>query len=266
MSIPIYQVAAFAEKAFEGNPAAVCILQQPADEVWMQSVAREMNLSETAFVVHRDDGDFDLRWFTPVIEVPLCGHATLAAAHILYETGLLQPNRMARFHTLSSMLQAKRMDGLIELDFPAIPLQDCDVPPGLLNALGLQSIQHIMQAGFRFLMEVDSAKAVQNLTPDFAALRQCIGEQRVIVTAGSDQANIDIISRYFAPGVGVDEDPVTGSAHCALAPYWVAKLGKMNLSAYQASARGGYLRCAVIGDRVKLAGKAITVLRGELKI
>jgi PhzF family phenazine biosynthesis protein len=266
MSIPIYQVDAFAEKPFAGNPAAVCVLQKPADEAWMQAVAREMNLSETAFVVPRDDNGFDLRWFTPAIEVPLCGHATLAASHILWETGMLPPSNMARFHTQSGLLQASLIGGLIELDFPALQAKNCRPPNGLLDALGLQTSQNIAQAGFRYLVEVDSAERVRKLTPDFSALRRAIGEQRVIVTASSDQSGFDIVSRYFAPGVGVDEDPVTGSAHCALAPYWAAKLGKSVLTAYQASARGGKLQCTLAGDRVKLAGKALTVLSGELTV
>ena len=263
MTIPIYQVDAFAEIPFAGNPAGVCILQEPADEVWMQSVAMEMNLSETAFVVRREDGDFDLRWFTPAVEVALCGHATLATSHIMWKIGILRPDELARYHTQSGLLQARLVDGLIELDFPATPPEDCETPDGLLESLGIDSVVHVGRPRFDYLVEVESEDTVRTLSPDFAQLRS-LGARGVIVTARSDDSQTDFVSRFFAPGVGVDEDPVTGSAHCALTPYWAAKLGKNELSAYQASARGGRLRCTLAGDRVKLAGNAITVLRGEL--
>jgi len=263
MSLSIYQVDAFAEKPFAGNPAGVCILEKPADENLMQLVAMEMNLSETAFVVRRDDGDFDLRWFTPAVEVALCGHATLATSHILWETGILQPDEVARYHTRSGLLQARLVDGLIELNFPATPPEDCETPDGLLEALGLESVVHVGQPRFDYLVEVESEDLVRALSPNFAQL-PFLGVRGVMVTAKSDDAQTDFVSRFFAPGVGVNEDPVTGSAHCALAPYWASKLGKTVLSAYQASSRGGRLHCTLAGDRVKLAGKAITVLRGEL--
>ena len=265
MTIPIYQVDAFAEKPFAGNPAAVCILERPADEAWMQSVAMEMNLSETAFVVRREDGDFDLRWFTPAVEVALCGHATLATSHILYDTGILNPDETARYHTQSGLLQARFVDGLIELDFPSTPPAHCDTPDGLLQALGLESAIHVGQPRFDYLVEVESEDIVRTLAPDFAKL-QFLGVRGVMVTAKSESEEFDFVSRFFAPGAGIDEDPVTGSAHCVLTPYWAAKLDKTELSAYQASARGGRLRCTLAGDRVKLAGKAITVLRGELTV
>ncbi len=263
MSMSVYQVDAFAEKPFAGNPAGVCILGKPADENWMQSVAMEMNLSETAFVVRREDGDFDLRWFTPTVEVALCGHATLATSHILWETGVLKPHEIARYHTQSGLLQARLVDGLIELDFPATPPEDFETPDGLLEALGLKSVVYVGQPPFDYLVEVESEDLVKTLNPNFAQLR-FLGMRGVIVTAKSDDAQTDFVSRFFAPGVGIDEDPVTGSAHCALTPYWAKKLGKIELSAYQASSRGGRLHCTLAGDRVKLAGKAITVLRGQL--
>lgn len=263
MSLSIYQVDAFAEKPFAGNPAGVCILEKPADENWMQSVAMEMNVSETAFVVRRDDGDFDLRWFTPTVEVALCGHATLATSHILWETGTLQPDEIARYHTQSGVLQARQVDGLIELDFPATPPEDCETPDGLMEALGLESVVHVARPLFDYLVEVESEDIVRTLSPDFAQLL-FLGMRGVMVTAKSDDAQTDFVSRFFAPGAGIAEDPVTGSAHCALTPYWAAKLGKNELSAYQASSRGGRLKCTLAGDRVKLAGDAITVLRGEL--
>jgi PhzF family phenazine biosynthesis protein len=265
MSTPIYQVDAFTEKPFAGNPAGVCVLEKPADEAWMQSVAMEMNLSETAFVVRREDGDFDLRWFTPAVEVALCGHATLATSHILWETGILKPEETARYHTQSGLLQARQVDGSIELDFPATPPEDCETPDGLLEALGLLSAVYVGRPRFDYLVEVESENIVRLLAPDFAKLRS-LGARGVMVTARSDDPQFDFVSRLFAPGAGVDEDPVTGSAHCALAPYWAAKLGKTTLSAYQASARGGSMKCTLAGDRVKLAGRAITVLRGNLTI
>jgi len=265
MTIPIYQVDAFADKPFAGNPAGVCILDGPADEKWMQSVAMEMNLSETAFVVRREDSDFDLRWFTPVVEVALCGHATLATSHILWETGILKREEVARYHTQSGVLQARQVDGLIELDFPSTPPEDCDIPDGLLEALGLESAVNVGRPRFDYLVEVESEDIVRTLTPDFAKLL-FLGVRGVMVTAISSSDEYDFVSRFFAPGAGIDEDPVTGSAHCALTPYWSAKLGKTELSAYQASDRGGRLHCTLAGDRVKLAGSAITVLRGELTI
>lgn len=264
MTIPIYQVDAFADKPFTGNPAGVCILERPATDAWMQSVAMEMNLSETAFVMRRADGDFDLRWFTPAVEVSLCGHATLATSHVLYESGFLQPSEIARYHTKSGLLQARFVDGLIELDFPASDMETCDAPEGLSEALGLESkLWRKRPTRPSYLIEVASEAIVRNLTPNFAALR-LLGIRSVMVTARAETGEFDFISRFFAPGVGVNEDPVTGSAHCTLAPYWGAKLGKTTLSAYQASTRGGSLLCTLEGDRVKLAGKALTILRGEL--
>ena len=265
MTIPIYQVDAFAEKPFAGNPAGVCVLEKAADEAWMQSVAMEMNLSETAFVVRREGGGFDLRWFTPTVEVALCGHATLATSHILYETGILNPDEIARYHTQSGLLQARQVDGLIELDFPSTPPKDCDTPDGLLEALGLASAVNVGRPRFDYLVEVESEDIVRTLTPDFGKLLS-LGVRGVMVTAISSSDEHDFVSRFFGPGAGIDEDPVTGSAHCALTPYWAAKLGKTELTAYQASARGGQLRCTLAGDRVKLAGKAITVLRGRLTV
>ncbi|MBE0636843.1 PhzF family phenazine biosynthesis protein [Candidatus Bipolaricaulota bacterium] len=265
MSIPIYQVDAFTEKPFAGNPAGVCILEQPADEAWMQALAMEMNLSETAFVMRRDDGDFDLRWFTPAVEVALCGHATLATSHILWETGILRSNEVAHYHTQSGLLTARLVDNLVELDFPATPPVDCETPRGLLEALGLESAVYVGQPRFDYLVEVAFEDIVRALSPDFASLRS-LAVRGVIVTAKANSDEFDIVSRFFAPGAGINEDPVTGSAHCALTPYWANKLGKTQLRAYQASARGGILHCTLSGDRVRLAGNAITVLRGELSI
>jgi len=265
MGIPIYQVDAFASKAFSGNPAGVCLLHQPADEAWMQSIAAEMNLSETAFLVRRADGDFDLRWFTPAVEVELCGHATLATSHVLYSKKILAPCDIACYHTQSGILEARLVDGMIELDFPALPLAETEVPNGLLAALGVETALCVGRPRFDYLVEVESEAIVQLLAPDFGRLRK-LGVRGAIVTARSDDEHFDFISRFFAPCVGIDEDPVTGSAHCALTPYWAAKLGKNELHAHQASARGGDLRCTLAGDRVKLAGHAVTILEGELSI
>lgn len=262
MGLRITQVDAFTNRPFAGNPAAVCILPQAADPAWMQSVAREMNLAETAFLVPRRDG-FDLRWFTPAVEVDLCGHATLASAHVLWEDGDLKPDAQARFHTKSGLLTADRRDGLIELDFPATPVSPAPPPPGLLKAVGAKT-QFVGRSKFDYLVEVENESAVRLLDPDLTALAR-VEARGVIVTSRTDgKSQYDFVSRFFAPQSGVLEDPVTGSAHCALTPYWSTKLGKKELVAYQASVRGGELRLRLAGDRVRLAGQAVTVLRGEL--
>lgn len=273
MSLELYQVDAFTDRAFAGNPAAVCLLPEPRDERWMQDVAREMNLSETAFVHPRDSGNpgaegFDLRWFTPATEVELCGHATLASAHVLWDAGRLAAGETARFLTRSGWLTAERSRERadeIELDFPAKPLQPVelgDAPPGLFEALGVAPL-FLGKSQFDFLVEVESVAAVRALAPDFGRLRS-VPVRGVIVTARGDSAPFDIVSRFFAPGAGVDEDPVTGSAHCTLGPFWSRRLGKDELMAWQASPRGGALRVRVAGDRVKLGGKAVTILKGNL--
>lgn len=261
MAQRIIQVDAFTDRPFAGNPAAVCILPEPADEAWMKDVAREMNLSETAFLVGHDGG-YDLRWFTPTIEVALCGHATLAAAHVLWEEGHLKPEAQARFHTKSGLLTAVRRNDWIEMDFPAICEEPAPPPPGLIEALGVEA-QYVGRNKFDWLVEVGSEAMVRAITPDHAQLRR-IPARGVMVTSRASSVGFDFVSRFFAPGSGIDEDPVTGSAHCCLAPYWAKKLGKCELVAYQASLRGGVVRVQTAGDRVKLAGQAVTVLRGEL--
>ena len=261
MSIRIVQVDAFTSRPFAGNPAAVCVLPAPADERWMQQVAQEMNLSETAFLVRRTDG-FDLRWFTPAVEVPLCGHATLASAHVLWDEGHLRPDEQARFHTRSGLLTADRAGDWIELDFPADSEQPAELPPGVAEALGVTP-RYVGRGSLNYVVELDSETAVRALAPDHGALRRS-GVRGVIVTSRADGGGVDFVSRFFAPGAGIDEDPVTGSAHCCLGPFWQARLGKDNFLAYQASARGGMLRVRVAGDRVRLGGQAVTVLRGEL--
>jgi PhzF family phenazine biosynthesis protein len=255
------QVDAFTDRPFAGNPAAVCLLPAAADPVWMQQVAREMNLAETAFLVGRPDG-FDLRWFTPAIEVDLCGHATLASAHVLWEEGRLKPKDVARFHTRSGVLTASRRGELIWLDFPSTPPESISPPAEIQRGLGA-SPKFVGRTTFDYLVELDSEDQVRALTPDFAALGR-LGVRGVIVTAGSGNGSCDFVSRFFAPGAGIDEDPVTGSAHCALAPFWAARLGKQELVGHQVSARGGIVRVKINRDRVQLGGQAVTVLRGEL--
>jgi PhzF family phenazine biosynthesis protein len=261
MTIKIYTVDAFTDKPFAGNPAAVCILPEPRDEVWMQNVAREMNLSETAYLYRQEDG-YSLRWFTPAIEVELCGHATLASAHTLWETGVLGRQEQARFHTLSGLLTAKVNEGWIEMDFPATPDEPDSPPPGLGEALGVNP-EYVGKTRFDYLVRVASEEAVRNLKPDFAVLKT-LPIRGVTVTSIATGSEYDFVSRFFAPGAGIDEDPVTGSAHCCLGPYWSRQLGKNEFVAYQASDRGGIVRVRVSGDRVLLGGQAVTVLSGEL--
>ena len=264
MSLTIYQVDAFTNKPFAGNPAAVCILPEPGDAQWMQQVATEMNLSETAFLYKQED-DFSLRWFTPAVEVDLCGHATLASAHILWEAGYLQANEQARFFTRSGLLTAERQGDWIEMDFPAKLAEQTDAPPNLLQALGIsaQDTQYIGKNVFDYLVEVPTEDIVRDIQPDFTLLSQ-VQARGVIVTSRASTPGYDFVSRFFAPQVGVNEDPVTGSAHCCLTPYWSQKLGKSEMLAYQASPRGGIVRVRASGDRVQLGGQTITVLRGEL--
>ncbi len=261
MTQTIYQVDAFTQNPFQGNPAGVCILPSAASEEWMQKVAREMNLSETAFLVPQPHG-YDLRWFTPAAEVDLCGHATLASAHILYETGRLQPNETARFYTRSGLLTANLLGDWIELNFPATPPEPACAPDGLAQALGADFLQ-VACSKFDYLVELSSAAQLRALQPDITALNR-LPVRGTIVTSRADLPGYDFISRFFAPAVGVPEDPVTGSAHCTLGPFWKSILKKDTFLAYQASARGGILKVAVEGERVKLQGQAVTVLRGEL--
>jgi PhzF family phenazine biosynthesis protein len=258
----IVTVDAFTARPFAGNPAAVCVLAAPADPRWMQDVAREMNYAETAFLNKRDDG-FGLRWFSPATEIALCGHATLASAHVLWEDRHLTAGAQARFHTMSGLLTADARGDLIELDFPAVPARAEPAPAGLLEGLGVTSPVFVGKNTFDYLVEVADEATVRGLKPDHTALRR-LPVRGVIVTARSQTPEFDFVSRFFAPAVGVDEDPVTGSAHCCLAPYWAAKLKKREMTGYQASPRGGTVRVQDNGERVRLAGHAVTVLRGEL--
>ncbi|MCA0753677.1 PhzF family phenazine biosynthesis protein [Paenibacillus sp. N4] len=261
MSTRLFIVDAFTKESFKGNPAAVCLLDAPRAEGWMQQVAAEMNLSETAFVVPAVEG-YDLRWFTPEAEVELCGHATLAAAHVLWECGVLDESEAARFHTKSGLLTAKFTDGGIVMDFPAEPPQADVAPEELLQGLGLIP-RFAGRNRMDYFVEVDSEETVRTLRPDFGLLAR-LPARGVIVTSRSSSPAYDFVSRAFYPGVGVGEDPVTGSAHCALAPYWAKRLRKSELTGYQASKRGGFVGVRPEGSRVHLTGQAVTVLRGEL--
>jgi PhzF family phenazine biosynthesis protein len=261
--IPLYQVDAFAGRPFAGNPAAVCLLEEAADEAWMQAVAAEMNLSETAFLSPRQDGH-GLRWFTPTIEVSLCGHATLASAHVLWEAGRLRPEAEARFHTKSGRLTARRAGNWIELDFPSVPCEPAEAPPGLLDALDAVSVA-VFRGGEDYIVELESEDAVRAVEPDMAALAG-IPARGVAVTAPALMASCDFVSRFFAPAAGIPEDPVTGSAHCALGALWAARLDKSELLAYQASRRGGTVRVRLANGRVLLGGQAVTIFSASLRL
>lgn len=263
MSLPIVTVDAFTAEPFRGNPAAVCFLDGPRPDAWMQQVALEMNLSETAFLLRQGD-DYSLRWFTPAVEVPLCGHGTLASAHALWDTGRLPKDREARFHTKSGLLTARRAGARIEMDFPSIPVEQTPLFEDARKALGVTPYitARTPEEQMNFLLELDSEQQVRDLRPDFAPLRKIFWG--FIVTAKADADPYDFVSRYFAAGQGIDEDPVTGSAHCSLAPYWADRLKKTELVGHQVSARGGVVHCVLRGDRVTLSGDAVTVMRGEL--
>ncbi|MFO7967473.1 MAG: PhzF family phenazine biosynthesis protein [Archaeoglobaceae archaeon] len=264
----IFQVDAFTSKPYRGNPAGVCILQNAEDEEWMLNVAGEMNVSETAFLHPQGDG-FNLRWFTPHVEVDLCGHTTLASAHILWETGRLRRDQKAVFYTRSGTLTAQRNGEWIEMDFPSRPAESSTLPDSLLDALGIDAkdakLNYTGITQFDYLIEVEKVDSIYDLQPDFSQLAK-IDTRGIIVTARSADPAYDFISRFFAPQVGINEDPVTGSAHCSLAPYWSNQLGKKDLIGYQASSRGGAVRVRVgaADNRVMLGGQAVTVLEGEI--
>jgi PhzF family phenazine biosynthesis protein len=262
--VPFFQVDAFTSEPFSGNPAAVCLLTEPATDVWMQLVAREMNLAETAFVLARPDGDFDLRWFTPATEVDLCGHATLAAAFVLWDRGVLSAGDPAAFHTRSGVLTATRAGEWIDLDFPSTPPDPIDAPAGLIAALGVEPL-FVGRSAFDYLVVVGDEDTVRGLHPDLRTLAS-IDTRGVIVTSRAQTPDIDFVSRFFAPAAGIDEDPVTGSAHCCLAPYWSARLGKRDFVARQLSFRGGELRVSYQGDRTLLRGQAVMTMRGEIVV
>jgi PhzF family phenazine biosynthesis protein len=260
----ITQVDAFTAERYRGNPAAICILREEADAGWMQKVALEMNLSETAYIVPGADG-FGLRWFTPAVEVDLCGHATVAAAHVLWQEGVLPTTEECRFHTRSGLLTARLKGDWIEVSFPREQVRTITAPKDAEAALGVKAISAADSARLQYLvLELDSEAAVRACAPDFSALAR-VNYEGIIITAncGSNSKHA-IASRFFAPRKGVNEDPATGSAHCILAPYWQAKLGRDEFLAHQASARGADIRVKVGPERVTLGGQAITVLRGEL--
>lgn len=257
-----WQVDAFAEEPFAGNPAGVMLLDQPAEPGFMQSFAAEMNLSETAYL-WPESGSYRLRWFTPAAEVALCGHATLATCHVLYSQGMLPPGAPVVFMTQSGELRARRLaDGRIELDFPANPPEEAPAPQGLAEALGAKPLL-VAKSRFDYLALLADAATVRGLAPNSLALKS-VEARGVMVTAAGDRPGVDFVSRFFAPRVGIDEDPVTGSAHCALTPFWAARLGKKEMNAYQASRRGGFLGVRLGDKRVYLAGRAVTVFKGEL--
>ena len=262
MNIPFYQVDAFTAKPFRGNPAAVCIVDDTVTAELMQQIAAENNLSETAFVTP-ENGQFNLRWFTPVVEVPLCGHATLATAHTLFREGLASAADTITFNTASGILTARQQDGWIELNFPALRGEPVQLPEEILDILQVSPVQTIFVDN-RYLVELATEAEVLGLKPDFSRLAKY---PKVIVTAkASNTSEFDFISRFFAPVIGINEDPVTGAAHCCLAPYWAQKLGKNSMLAYQASARGGVLKIKLEGDRTILAGEAVTVIKGTYAI
>lgn len=266
MAQRITVVDSFTESRFTGNPAAVCILERPAEPAWMQDVAAEMNLSETAFAVRRDDaGSFELRWFTPCLEVDLCGHATLATAHVLWEEGHLAPSVFPRFETRSGILTARLGADGIELDFPCEPVgSDVSSPAEseILQAAIPAPIRFAGRNRFDILVEVEDEATLVGLRPDIRKLAE-LPARGVIVTSRSDDDRFDFASRFFAPNVGVDEDPVCGSAHCCLGPYWGRALRKSSLVGHQRSRRGGVVRVRLEGPRVVLIGRAVTVMRGE---
>jgi PhzF family phenazine biosynthesis protein len=259
--ISCLQVDAFTDRPFAGNPAAVCLLEEERDEQWMQAVAAEKNLSETAFVRPLKAG-FGLRWFTPAVEVELCGHATLASAHVLWSEQVVGDDEPIEFHTQSGVLTCSQRGDFIELDFPAASVDPAESTEELAAALGVTP-SFVGRSGFDQLALLESEQVVRKLQPDFARLR-ALGVRAVMVTSAADDPEFDFVSRFFGPGVGIDEDPVTGSAHCSLGPFWGERLGKTDMTAFQASARGGVVRVRVAGDRVLLGGQAVTVFKGVL--
>jgi predicted PhzF superfamily epimerase YddE/YHI9 len=261
MRLPMYQVDAFTDSLFSGNPAAVCPLEAWLPDATMQAIAAENNLAETAFFV-RDGADYALRWFTPTVEVDLCGHATLASGHVVFS--FLEPHRNnVSFHTKKAgTLAVSRSGGMLVMDFPALPAEPCEAPDGLLAALS-GTPREVLRARDHLIV-YDTAAEIRELTPDLAALGK-VDCWAAIVTAPGENG-IDFVSRFFAPRQGVSEDPVTGSAHCTLVPYWAKRLGKTELEARQVSRRGGALCCKLRGDRVSIGGKAVTYLQGRIEV
>ena len=258
MRVPIFQVDAFTDRRFAGNPAAVMVLQSYLEDAVLQAIAAENNLAETAFLVPQS-GQYHLRWFTPAVEVPLCGHATLASAAVVMER--LEPGRTSViFETASGLLAVHRKQDGYVMDFPSRPSENTTPPSGLAEALDAVPLE-VFVSPFNYLVLLEDARSVRTLTPDFRAIA-ALDRPGVIVTAMGDEG-YDFVSRYFAPAKGVPEDPVTGAAHCMLAPYWAAKTGKSAFRAYQASRRGGVVVCRVVGNRVELEGQCVFFLEGH---
>ena len=258
----IYQVDAFTDEPFKGNPAAVCILSEIKDEKWMQNVAKEMNLSETAFLYKKEEGKYSLRWFTPKHEEDLCGHATLASAYVLWKTKRVNKNKDIFFDTKSGLLKANKNKEWIELTFPTEVEEKVEAPKQLIDTLGVHP-KYVGKNRFDYLVEVKSEEILRNINPDFTILKN-IKTRGVIVTSKSESEKYDFVSRFFAPKIGINEDPVTGSTHCCLGPYWQERLSKNNFLAYQVSNRGGSIRVRLENDKVYLGGKAVIILEGEL--
>jgi PhzF family phenazine biosynthesis protein len=263
MSLPLFHVDAFTRTPFTGNAAAVCILDGPREDAWLQQVASEMNLAATSFLYPQDDG-YRLRWFSATFELALCGHGTLASAHVLWEQGYLASDVAARFYTKGGLLTAKRDGEWIELNFPAKPEEAVEPVAILRESLGVTPL-YVGKSQLDYLVELESEEVVRSVRPNFAQLAT-LPARGVIITAAASNANAgyDFVSRFFCPSVGINEDPVTGSAHCVLSPFWSKRLGREQLTGYQASTRGGIVRVRLDGDRVRLGGQAVTLLRGEL--
>ena len=264
MSQAFTQIDAFTAEPFKGNPAAVCVLERPQEESWMQKVAQEMNLSETVFLQENGPAHYQIRWFTPVAEVDLCGHATLASAFVLFQKHPQMDE--VKFDSRSGSLFARRRGDWIELDFPTMVPEPKSISPQILQALGVKAIEGSTgRTPFDDLIEVESEEVLRGMNPDFVALaKQKDSRGFIVTTRGS--GDYDFLSRYFAPALGINEDPVTGSIHCALAPYWADKLGKNEMLAYQLSARGGVLKLNLKDERTLIAGQAIQTLRGEILV
>ena len=269
MSLPVFQIDAFAERPFTGNPAAVVILAATRQSHWMQSVAAEMNLAETAFVRELSSNRFELRWFTPLTEVDLCGHATLAATHALWESGTVQNRSDICFESRSGELNVKSLGTSIELNFPLTPADECAAPDGLLESLHVDGhtipVTYVGRSKFDYLIELPKSQHVQHLQPDFPKLKQVDVRGTIVTSLAPAESGFDFVSRYFAPAAGIDEDPVTGSAHCCLADHWGQRLGKSELVGYQASTRGGTVEMEIVADRILLRGQAVTIFRGTLE-
>lgn len=270
MSFPIFQVDAFSDSAFAGNPAAVVVMDEERSTEWMQNIAAEMNLSETAFVRHLSDNRYALRWFTPGMEVDLCGHATIATAHVLWTQGYASTQSPLVFDSRSGDLPVRYLDGLVQLDFPATPAEECAAPSGLVESFEVAGVSivpdFVGRSRFDYLVVLDSESQVRNLDVDFRRLAACECRGVIVTAASNETQDCDFVSRFFAPAANVDEDPVTGSAHCCLSVYWSARMGQDSLTGYQASARGGYVRITMQNDRVLLRGNAVTILKGELLV